>query len=50
MTSQSGSLVNNTGATRVGYFGDIIWESCVYPKFGNMENILMGGMVKEVVK
>ena len=36
MTVQAGSLVNNTGATSMVEFGDRLWESFLYPKFGHL--------------
>ena len=33
MTVQVGCIGNNTGTTRVGEFGCILWGSWVYPKF-----------------
>ena len=49
MMGQAGSLGNNTGVTRMGEFGDIIWDSYLYPKFGHLDNTLMGGMAKALV-
>ena len=49
ITGQVGSLGNNTGATRVGEFGDRLWQSCVYTKFGHMQNTMMGFMAKVLV-
>ena len=46
---QSGSLGNNTGTTRLGEFWDRIWYSCVYTKFGHLENTFMGNMFKSLV-
>ena len=40
---------NNTCLTRMGEFGDTLWESCIYPKFGHLENTLIGGMAKLLV-
>ena len=49
MAVQEGFLGNNTGVTGMGDFGDMLSESCVYPKFGHMENMMMGGMEKLLV-
>ena len=50
MTGELGSLGNNTGATGVGYFGDIIRYSCVYPKFVHMNNNLVVALAKVLVE
>ena len=49
MMVQVGPIVKNTGATRVGEFGGRLCYSCVYTKFGHLENMLMGGMSKSLV-
>ena len=45
-----GSLGNNTVTTRVGEFGGILRYSFIYPKFGHLENTLMGGMENLLVE
>ena len=49
MMEQAGSFGNITGATRLREFGGILWESCVYRKFGHLENKFMIDMVKGLV-
>ena len=49
MMLQVGPLVNNTGATSMGEFKDRLGESCVYPKFGHMENTLIRVMSKALL-
>ena len=46
---QSGSFGNNAVVTRVGEFGDKLWESCVYPNFCHLDHTLMGYMEKALV-
>ena len=41
MAVQAGSLGNNKGATKMGKFGDLLLESCVYANFGHLDYTLM---------
>ena len=49
MTGKAGSIGNNTGTTIVVEFGDILWDSFLYPKFGHFYNIHVVGMAKVLV-
>ena len=49
VTGKAGSLNNNTGAERVGEFGDRHRKTSVYYKFGNMLDALMGSMPKFLI-
>ena len=44
---KAGSLVNKIGMVRVGYFGGIIRDTSVYPKFSHLLDALMGSVSKE---
>ena len=50
MTGQVGSLGNDIGETRVGEFGDRLFNCCVYPKSGHLENTLIRGMANRWCK
>ena len=50
MIGKAGSLGNIIGMKRVGEFKYRIWQSCVYPKFGHLENMLMGVIAKPLVE
>ena len=49
ITVQARYLGDNIGAKRVGELGNILLLSCVYHKFGHLENTLIGGMAKVLV-